>query len=146
MTCKILSKCCIINTLILLSIIGERGSKMAEKREKAHKPKSSTKAAKPYKAKKKMNWILYIAVVALVIYIAVIIVDQNVKIQSAKEELSELDKSISLSEIKLAELKDVANYADKDDYDAFSAYIERKARELDYVKSGEVVYINIAGD
>ena len=119
---------------------------MAKKSERAERPKSTKKAPKARKARKKMNWILYISVVALVIYIAVIIVDQNVKIQSAREELSELDKSISLREIKLAELKDVANYAQEDNYDAFAAYIERKARELDYVKSGEIVYINIAGD
>ena len=119
---------------------------MARKNEKTEKPKSAKKAPKVRKVKKKVNWILYIAVVALVIYIAVVIVDQNVKIQSAREELSELDKNISLQEIKLAELKDVADYAEKDDYDAFAAYIERKARELDYVKSGEVVYINIAGN
>ncbi len=119
---------------------------MAKRNEKAEKPKRTAKAEKPRRVRKKMNWILYIAVVALVIYIAVIIVDQNVKIQNAKEELSELDKSISLREIKLAELKDVANYAQEDNYDAFAAYIERKARELDYVKSGEIVYINIAGD
>ncbi len=119
---------------------------MAKRNVKPEKPKSTKKDRSARKAKKKMNWILYIAVVALVIYIAVVIVDQNVKIRTAKEQLSELDESIHIQDIRLAELKNVADHAEKDDYDAFAAYIERKARELDYVKSGEVVYINIAGN
>ena len=37
--------------------------------------------------------------------------------------------------------------AEKEDYDSVADYIERVAREeMDYVKSGEVVYINIAGN
>ena len=99
------------------------------------------------KAKRKTHWILYIAVVALVIYVAITIVEQNVKIQNAKETLSHLDNKISIQKIELSELKSVADSAEKEDYDSVADYIERVAREeMDYVKSGEVVYINIAGN
>ena len=105
------------------------------------------KAKKTRNVRKGSNWILYIAVVAFVLYIAVTIVDQNVKIRNAKDELAELDDKISLQKIKIDELKTVADAVEKNDLDSYSDYIEKIAREdLGYVKSGEVVYINIAGD
>ncbi len=111
---------------------------MAQKKEKAVKTK---------RIKRKTNWILCIAVVAFIIYVAVTIVDQNVKIRKAKEELSDLDNRIKIQNIKLDEMKSVADAAEKNDLDSFSDYIEKIAREnLDYVKSGEVVFINIAGN
>lgn len=109
--------------------------------------KEKQKAIKTKKIRRKTNWLLYIAVVAFVIYIAITIVDQNVKIRKAKEELSELDDRITIQNIKLDEMKNVADAAEKNDLDSFSDYIEKIAREnLDYVKSGEVVFINIAGN
>ena len=104
-------------------------------------------AVKTQTVRRKTHWMLYIAVVALVIYVAITIVEQNVKIQSAKEKLSTLDSKISIQKIELSELKTVADSAEKQDYDSVANYIERIAREkMDYVKSGEVVYINIAGN
>ena len=116
----------------------------------AKKSGRSGKSNKPVKTKKsgsKVFWIIYVAIVAVVLYIAVYVVEQRQKIQVSKEQLSALNNSISLQKIKLNELKNVADAAEKNDYDSFADYIERIAREqLDYVKSGEVVYINIAGD
>ena len=43
--------------------------------------------------------------------------------------------------------KKVADAVDRNDDKAFSGYVEKIAREdLDYVKNGEVVFVNIAGD
>ncbi|MEE3404175.1 MAG: septum formation initiator family protein [Acutalibacteraceae bacterium] len=114
---------------------------------KKNKAQKANAAVKTQKSKRKTHWILYIAVVALVIYVAVTIVEQNVKIQNAKETLSHLDNKISIQKIELSELKSVADSAEKKDYDSVADYIEKIAREeMDYVKSGEVVYINIAGN
>ena len=45
------------------------------------------------------------------------------------------------------ELKKVADAVEHNDEEAFSNYVEKIAREdLDYVKNGEVVFVNIAGD
>ncbi|MBQ9460814.1 MAG: septum formation initiator family protein [Clostridia bacterium] len=116
----------------------------------AKKNSRSDKTKKPVRTKKsgsKVFWIIYVAIVAVVLYIAVYVVEQHQKIQISKDQLSELNNSISLQKIKLNELKNVADAAEKNDYDSFADYIERIAREqMDYVKSGEVVYINIAGD
>lgn len=117
---------------------------MAKVRDK--EPKTDA-AVKTMQSKHKTHWILYIAIVALVIYVAITIVEQNVKIQNAKETLSLLDNKISIQKIELSELKSVADSAEKKDYDSVADYIEKVAREeMDYVKSGEVVYINIAGN
>ena len=91
-------------------------------------------------------WIIYVALVAFVLFIAVKIVAQNVKIRAAREELSELDNTIAIQDIKLDEQKKVADAAEKDDFDSIKDNIEKKAREMDYVRPGEIVFINIAGD
>ena len=99
------------------------------------------------KTSKRRNWVLIVALVGFSLYIAVTIVDQQIKIDSAKAELSELNNTISIQKIKNEELKKVADAVDSNNLDSFSDYIERVAREdLDYVKNGEVVFINIAGD
>lgn len=122
----------------------EGGRSMAKKHSIKDK---SNKPVKTKKSGKKVFWLIYVAAVAVVLYIAVYVVDQHQKIQVSKDQLSELNNSISLQKIRLNELKSVADAAEKNDYDSFAGYIERIAREqMDYVKSGEVVYINIAGD
>ena len=116
------------------------------RRKKANAEKTD-KSARKKKTGKKFLWVIYVALIAAVLYVAVLIVDQNQKIQVSKNQLSELNNSISLQKIKLNELKSVADAVEKDEYDSFAGYIERIAREqMDYVKSGEVEYINIAGD
>lgn len=96
--------------------------------------------------KKKTNWILWIASMALVISIAITIVNQNVKIRNAQAELEELNGIISLQEMKIDELKEVADAVEKENFDKYSDYIEKKARVYGFTKDGEVVFINIAGD
>lgn len=109
--------------------------------------KTAKKSRLSKKSRKKQNWVLYIAVIAFSLYIVVTIVDQQIQISNAKAELEELNNKIYLQEIKNQELKQVADAVDSDDLDSFADYIEKVAREeLDYVKNGEVVFINIAGD
>lgn len=112
--------------------------------------RKKTKGNKKSEGKKKgrnwVYWIIYVTVVAIVLFFAVKIVRQKVKILSLSEELSEKKDTISLQQIKLAEQKKDADAADKDDLDSLKDNIEKKARELDYVRPGEIVFINIAGD
>jgi len=116
---------------------------MVKKRLETDKP---SKSAKKGTSIKKTNILIYIFIVALVIYITVLLVDQNVKIQNARDTLSDLKTQKSMGDIELAELKTVADSAEKEDYDSIADYIAKMAREMDYVKSGEVVYINTAGN
>ncbi len=98
------------------------------------------------KGKNWVYWIIYVTVVAIVLFFAVKIVRQKVKILSLSEELSEKTNTISLQKIKLEEQKKDADAADRNDFDSLMDNILKKARELDYVRPGEIVYINIAGD
>ena len=75
------------------------------------------------------------------------IVDQQIKISNAKAELAQVDEIIFTQKQKNSELKKVSDAVEKNDDKAFSGYVEKIAREdLDYVKNGEVVFVNIAGD
>ena len=112
----------------------------------ALKHKKSEKKPREKKRRSWVYWVIYVTLVAFVLFVAVKIVEQNVKIQSAREELSELQSEINYQKINLDEQKKVADAAEKDDFDSIKDNIEKKARELDYVKPGEIVFYNIAGD
>lgn len=115
--------------------------KVTEALKRPKKPAASGKITK-----KRTNWILWIAAMALVIYVIVTIADQNIRINNARAELAGLNEKISLQEIKIDELKEVADAVENDNFDKFNDYIEKKARLNGFVKEDEVVYITIAGD
>jgi cell division protein FtsB len=69
------------------------------------------------------------------------LVNQQIKINEKRRQLSEIKQQIQVQEIKNGEIKSALT-SDGDN----SEYIERKAREdLGYAKPGERVFINIAG-
>ena len=90
---------------------------------------------------------LYVILVVVTLYVLFMIVDQQIKINNARSELNKLDDKIFTQKQTNAELKKVSDAVQKNDEKAFENYVERIAREdLDYVKNGEVVFVNIAGD
>lgn len=105
------------------------------------------RARRTKKAKQGKNFLLYILLVIVTLYVLYMIVDQQIKIGNAKEELAEVEEQIFTQKQTNTELKKVSDAVKTNDTDAFEGYIEKIAREkLDYVKNGEVVFINIAGD
>lgn len=111
------------------------------------KEKTMGRSKRTRKAKKSKNFLLYILLVIVTLYVLYMIVDQQIKIRDAKNELAQVDEIIFTQEQKNAELKKVSDAVKNNDEKAFAGYVERIAREeLDYVKNGEVVFINIAGD
>ena len=96
------------------------------------KKKETASETKVHK-KKKTNWILSI-------------VDQHVRITESRRQLAELQEQVNLQAIKNEELKDVAEAVEKEDFDKYSDYIEKRARIYGFTKDGEVVFINIAGN
>ena len=105
------------------------------------------KAMRTRTAKPKRNWVLYVLVLSVTLYVLFMIVDQQIKIMNANAELAVLDEKIYAQEQTNAELKKVADAVEKEDEKAFEGYIEKIAREeMDYVKNGEVVFVNTAGD
>ncbi len=96
--------------------------------------------------KKRMNWVFWITVTVVIITVTVGIVTQLVQISNSRDELQRLKDKANLEQIKLEELKEVAEAVEKEDFDKFDTYIEKKAREYGFTKDGEVVFINIAGN
>lgn len=96
--------------------------------------------------KKKLNkkfLLLYIAGFVFLVYASYTIISQSVELNSRREELDSLNHQIEIVEIQNDYLETVKNYKDDD----LSEYIENIAREdLDYVKNGERVFVNISGD
>lgn len=76
-------------------------------------------------------------------YAVITLVNQFVEISDKKQQLAELQDQIVVQEIKNDQISEVKNYSDKE----LAQYIEQIAREdLDYIKEGERVFVNIAGE
>lgn len=87
--------------------------------------------------------LLYIAVFAFAIYAVITLVGLHAQIIEKRQELDEIQGEITVQEIKNDEMNKMYNYSD----DEFADYIERIARDdLDFVKSGERVFVNVSGD
>ena len=86
---------------------------------------------------------LRIAVLCLVVYAAVSLVNQQIQINQKKEELAILKSQLQVQEVENEELRDSIDATEQDG----SEYVERVAREeLDYAKTGERVFIIISGE
>lgn len=96
--------------------------------------------------KKKINkkfLLLYAALAAFIVYASFTIINQSIQISEKKEEYNKIVKQLEIVEIKSDYLKEVKNYKGK----AKKKYIENIAREdLDYIKNGERVFVNVSGD
>ncbi len=105
---------------------------------------------KPKRTKtSRQRWsvLLYILTAVVTVYVLFMIVDQQIKINNAKSELALLEEKVYTQEQTNAELKKVADAVKDNNETAYEGYVEKIAREdLDYVKNGEVVFVNIAGD
>ena len=123
-----------------ISAAEERGFCMPKDKKQENAPE------KTVHKRKKTNWILSVGAIAFVITIAVMIVGQHVRITESRRQLEELKGQVDLQVIKNSELKDVAEAVEKEDFDKYSDYIEKRARMYGFTKDGEVVFINIAGN
>jgi cell division protein DivIC len=119
-----------------------------EKTQKENSPEVKEelkiKEVKPKRKKRSKKFLLlYVAVFGFAVYAAFTIINQNIEINNKKAQLEELNKQIEVIEIQNDYLSDVKNYTGKD----LDDYIENIAREdLDYIKNGERVFINVSGD
>ena len=84
-----------------------------------------------------------VAAFAFVIYSVISLIGIQAQINERRKELEELKGEITVQEIKNEEMSRIYNLSDAERSD----YIERIARdELDYVKEGERVFVNVSGD
>lgn len=87
--------------------------------------------------------LLCVVVLFFVIYAVVTLVGLYSEIGDKKNELQQINNKISIQEIKNNEMDKLYNSSDEE----FSEYIEQIAREdLDYIKQGERVFVNVSGD
>lgn len=87
--------------------------------------------------------LISLAIVAFLIYSMVSIIGIQAQIRERKAELEELQEQITVQEIKNEEMQKLYDSTGSD----FSALAEQIARDdLDYVKEGERVFVNVSGD
>lgn len=87
--------------------------------------------------------LLTLAVVAFLIYSMVSILNIQAQIRERRAELNELKEQITVQEIKNEEIQKLYDSTGSD----FSALAEQIARDdLDFVKEGERVFVNVTGD
>lgn len=111
------------------------------------KEKSAKKSHRIRKIKNNRGILVYIVLIVITLYSLFLMVDLQIRIKNAGDELTHIGDKIFTQKQKNAELKKVADAVYRNDDKAFSGYVEKIAREdLDYVKNGEVVFVNIAGD
>ena len=111
------------------------------------KEKSAKKSHRIRKIKNNRGILVYIVLIVITLYSLFLMVDLQIRIKNAGDELTHIGDKIFTQKQKNAELKKVADAVDRNDDKAFSGYVEKIAREdLDYVENGEVVFVNIAGD
>ena len=111
------------------------------------KEKSAKKSHRIRKIKNNRGILVYIVLIVITLYSLFLMVDLQIRIKNAGDELTHIGDKIFTQKQKNAELKKVADAVDRNDDKAFSGYVEKIAREdLDYVKNGEVVFVNIDGD
>lgn len=87
--------------------------------------------------------VLCVVVLVFAVYSVVTLIDLYSQIGEKKSELDALNDEIAIQEIKNEEMNDLYNSSDEE----FSKYVEEIAREeLDYIREGERVFVNISGD
>ena len=87
--------------------------------------------------------ILALVAVAFLIYSMVSIINIQSQLRSRRAELDELKEQLTVQEIKNEEMQKLYDSTGTD----FSALAEQIARDdLDYVKEGERVFVNVSGD
>lgn len=95
--------------------------------------------------KKKINKIgltIKLALVVFAVYAVVTLLNQHIEILEKHQTLGDLETDIMVQEIKIEEIQNVKNYSDEEN----AEYMEQIARsELDYVKNGERVFVNVTG-
>ena len=87
--------------------------------------------------------LIALAAAAFLIYSLVSIIGIQSQIRERRAELDELNEQIKVQEIKNEDIQKLYDSTGSD----FSALAEQIARDdLDYIKEGERVFVNVSGD
>ena len=89
--------------------------------------------------------LIALVAVAFLIYSMISIISIRSQIRERKAELDDLNEQITVQEIKNADIQKLYDSTGTDS--DFSTLAEQIARDdLDYIKEGERVFVNVAGD
>lgn len=89
--------------------------------------------------------VISLVAVAFLIYSMISIIGIQSQIRERKAELDDLKEQITVQEIKNEDIQKLYNSTGSDS--DFSSLAEQIARDdLDYIKEGERVFVNVAGD
>lgn len=87
--------------------------------------------------------LLSVVAVAFLVYAVISLIGIHAQIRDRRQELDDLKSEITVQEIKNEDIKRLYDSTGSN----FSALAEQIARDdLDYVKEGERVFVNISGD
>lgn len=87
---------------------------------------------------KRAGFMTKIIVLVLLIYLATSLLDQSARLNTAKQQLTDLQYEVSVQTQKNAELSDALEHSDD------PAVLERVAREKGYVREGERIMVDVA--
>lgn len=92
--------------------------------------------------KKLVFWLLKLTILFFVFYTIYILINQYVKINTKKEQLSSLSSQLSLQMAKNEELKKISQATAEEN----EKYFEKEARKLNLSKPKERIFANISGN
>ena len=93
--------------------------------------------------KPKKSFLLKAGLLCLVAYFSYVLITQQIAIGEKRRQLDALNDQIKVQEMRNSELEHIVS----NNQSGNDTYREAEARsELDYAKSGERVFVNIAGD
>ena len=116
---------------------------------------SAKKSTKKAKKRNKPSLLIVLLVAILAVFAVFSILNQKMEIAQKTEELAILEEQLKKQEQSNKRMINIANVLDKledsdvdsEQYEESLKYIEKIAREdYGYIKHGERVYINIAGE
>ncbi len=101
------------------------------------------KVIKRKKSKLFFSAVAKVLPVALVLYAAILLVNQYSQLKEKRSELDVLNSKVAVQKMKNDELRKIAKATDEE----CTGYIEKVAREsLNLSKKGERVFVNVLGD
>ena len=135
-----------VGALIRINIMSKKETKKPHtaskrKRDSAEEPQSEGRRL----LSRPVIVVISLVAVAFLIYSMVSIIGIRSQIRERQAELDELKEQITVQEIKNEDIQKLYNSTGTDS--DFSALAEQIARDdLDYIKEGERVFVNVAGD
>lgn len=116
---------------------------MKENHEVETEDVKSKKTKRKRNKKSKRSIFITVAVAVFAVYVVTVFISQQIQISGKKDELTSITQELQVQNMKNNEIKKSLELNETEN----SEYIDRLARiGLDFVKSSERVFVNVAGN